>query len=479
MLAPLNILLVTSEARPLVKTGGLADVSSALPAALRELGIDCRLLMPGYPRVMQQCQNLREIGHLDGLPGPSEARLWHGTMPDTGVPVYVLDIPAAYDRPSGPYQDATGTDYADNDWRFACLAHAAMQLCLPKSQLDWHPNLVHCNDWQTALTPAYLHFAGRPAASLMTIHNLAFQGVYPPSSVATTGLPADSFAIEGVEYYGRFSFLKAGLYYADWITTVSPTYAEEIQHEPLGMGMQGLLSLRNRQLSGILNGIDTSDWNPMSDLHLPHNFSQRAIAGKRKTKIALQRELGLEIRAEAPLFAMISRLTYQKGVDWALQVAPGILAQGGQIAILGAGEKEYETALRALAAAHPGKVATIIGYDESLSHRIEAGADLFLMASRFEPCGLNQMYSQRYGTLPIVHATGGLSDTVHAGIDGFSFNEPTAHAFWLAIEQALEAYRDPPRWRKLQKNAMRKDFTWEKSAREYRALYQRLVASNP
>lgn len=477
MLAPLNILLATSEAHPLIKTGGLADVSSALPAALNQLGLDCRLLLPGYPGVMERCRNLKPIAALGGLPQGGEARLWLGAMPDTAVPVYVLDIPAAYARAGGPYQDADGRDYADNAARFAALSHAAMQLCLPGNALGWQPDLLHCNDWQTGLAPAYLHFAGRPVASLITIHNLAFQGVFPPATVAACGLPPESFAISGVEYYGSLSFLKAGLYYADWITTVSPTYAEEIQRTPLGMGMEGLLALRRQRLTGILNGIDTADWNPMSDRHLPHNFNLRAMAGKAKAKAALQKELGLAAQENSPLFAMVSRLTHQKGVDWVLQVAPGILDRGGQLAILGTGEKSHEAALRALATTHPGQVSVVIGYDEGLSHRIEAGADLFLMPSRFEPCGLNQMYSQRYGTLPIVHATGGLSDTVSEGVNGFSFSQPDAHALWLAIERALAAYASPGQWRKLQHHAMSKDFDWENSAHQYLALYRQILAA--
>ncbi len=475
MLRPLKILFATSEVRPLIKTGGLADVSSSLPAALRDLGLDCRLLIPGYPAVMERCGTLSPVADLpDTLLGP--ARLLIGTMPDTGVPVYVLDAPLAYQRPGGPYLDTSGKDHTDNAERFALLSQVAAQLCGPNSPLNWRPDCLHCHDWQTGLAPAYLHFAGRPVPSLTTIHNLAFQGVYSPSLLARLGLPAESFAIHGLEYYGSLSFLKAGLYYSDWITTVSPRYALEIQSEPLGMGMQGLLQQRSHQLTGILNGIDTADWNPSSDLHLAHNFNYRAMAGKRRCKTALQAELGLTQSAEAPLFGVVSRLTHQKGLDWILQIAQGILARGGQIAILGTGEPLLETGFKQLAEQHPQHVAAFIGYDEGLSHRIEAGTDLFLMPSRFEPCGLNQMYSQRYGTLPIVRETGGLADSVTDGVDGFSFIGDTAHALWTTVERALAAWHDRAHWRRLQQTAMRKDTSWEKSAREYAALYEQLVA---
>jgi len=473
----LNALFVTSEARPLIKTGGLADVSSALPAALRELGIDCRILLPGYPQVMDQAKNLRPVARLEGLPGDFAAHLLQGEMPDTRVPVYVLQADYAYRRPGGLYQNANGTDFSDNDWRFALLSHAAMRLCLADSPLDWRPDLLHANDWQTGLTPAYLHFAGRPVPSVITIHNIAFQGIFPPERLADLWLPAESFAVNGVEYYGNLSLLKAGLYYADHIATVSPSYALEIQQEPLGMGMQGLLSDRAAQISGILNGIDTSDWNPTADLHLPAEFSARRLAGKKRCKAALRADLGLENLPDAPLFGVISRLTFQKGLDWVLQIAPGLIDRGVQLAILGKGEADIEAGFTQLAARYPGKVATLIGYDEGLSHRIEAGADVFLMPSRFEPCGLNQMYSQRYGTLPIVHATGGLRDTVNEGVDGFVFAEPTAHALWLAIERALAVWARPQDWKRMQQTAMKKDFSWEPSATAYLDIYRQLVAA--
>lgn len=476
MARSLKILFATSEARPLVKTGGLADVSGALPAALREIGVDCRLLLPGYHPVLAGVKNLEPALNLTNLPGFGPVRLLHGEMPDSGVPVYVVDYPFHYQRPGGPYQDVNGADYPDNAWRFALLSRVAALLTCPLSPLmDWRPDLLHCHDWQTGLAPAYLHFVGCGTPTVMTIHNLAYQGIFPPELVSQLGLPLESFAVEGVEYYGNLSFLKAGVYYADWISTVSPTYALEIQHAPLGMGMQGLLASRTNTLSGILNGIDTADWNPPADLHLPCEYSARGMGGKKHCKRALQEDLNLEDNPQAPLFGMISRLTHQKGVDWVLQVADGIVDQGGQLAFLGQGEATVEQGVRDLAGRHPGKVAAVVGYDEGLSHRIEAGSDLFLMPSRFEPCGLNQMYSQRYGTVPIVHGVGGLKDTVEDEVTGFVFGEPSAHGLWTAVERALAAFADKPHWRRMMLAGMTQDFSWEVSAKEYAALYRKLV----
>ncbi len=471
----MKVLFATPEARPLVKTGGLADVSGALPAALREIGLDCRLLLPGYHPVIAGVVNARERLRLNDLPGYGAVRLLEGQMPDTGVPVYVIDYPWHYQRDGGPYQDASGRDYPDNAWRFALLSRIAALISAPDTPLAWRPDVLHCNDWQTGLAPAYLHFAGGGAPSLMTIHNLAYQGIFPPDLVVPLGLPAASFQVEGVEYYGNFSFLKAGLYYADWISTVSPSYAREIQQSPLGMGMEGLLASRRDRLTGILNGIDMADWNPSSDLHLPCEYSSRALAGKRRCKLALQQDLNLEIQPETPLFGVISRLTYQKGIDWVAAIADRLVAAGAQLVILGKGEAHLEQACHDIAARHPGRVASIIGYDEGLSHRIEAGADVFLMPSRFEPCGLNQMYSQRYGTIPVVFATGGLKDTVEDGVTGFVFTEASPEGLWGAIQRALTVFQDKPAWRRMMLAGMQKDFSWEASANQYAWLYRLLV----
>ena len=478
----MRILFVTSEAAPLIKTGGLADVSGALPAALREIDIDCRLLIPGYPIVMQKLEtSLQLVAQFDNLAGagamPAPARLLLGRMPGADTPIYVLDAPQAYARGGGPYQDANGIDYYDNAQRFALLSRVAARLCATDTPLDWQPEILHCNDWQTGLAPAYLRIAGNMLPSVMTVHNLAYQGIFSPVMLSELNLPPHAFSIEGVEYYGNLSFLKAGLYYANHITTVSPTYAREIQQAPLGMGMQGLLASRRHELTGILNGIDDNEWNPAADPHLHCEFSVRAPAGKKRCKQKLQEELGLESNPDAPLFGMIARMAHQKGLDLVLAVANGIIDRGGQIALLGTGEKSIEAAVRALVVRHPGKVAALIGYNEGLSHRIEAGSDIFLMPSLFEPCGLNQMYSLRYGSVPIVHATGGLRDTVEDGITGFVFEQPTPHALWLAVERALDLYVRKAAWKKLMLAGMNRDFSWRKSALAYQTLYKALLAS--
>ena len=475
----MNILYATSEAAPLIKTGGLADVSGALPAALRKIGIDCRILMPGYPTVMFKLESTRQVAKfdhlLDAAGRPLPARLLLSSMPGSETPIYILDAPRAFARSGGPYADIDGLDYPDNAHRFALLSQVAALLASTDSPLDWHPDILHCNDWQTGLAPAYLRLSGHATPTVMTLHNLAYQGIFPPETALELNLPASAFSIEGTEYYGNLSFLKAGLYYANHITTVSPSYALEIQQPFLGMGMQGLLASRRHQLSGILNGIDTDEWNPSTDPYLPNEFSARALAGKKNCKHKLQLELGLEPLADAPLFGMVARMAHQKGLDLVLAVADGIIDRGGQIALLGTGEKAIEAEVEALVDRHPGKVAALIGYNEGLSHRIEAGSDMFLMPSLFEPCGLNQMYSMRYGSLPIVHATGGLRDTVEDGITGFVFYQPTAHALWLAVERALELYPQKPVWKKLVQTAMNRDFSWEKSALAYQALYRELL----
>jgi starch synthase len=479
----MRILYVASEAAPLIKTGGLADVSGALPAALRKIGIDCRVLIPGYPVVMYKLESTKQVARFDNLldaeAKPLAARLLLSSMPGSETPLYVLDAPSLFARSGGPYQDSEGLDYPDNALRFALLSQVAAMLASDASPIDWQPDILHCNDWQTGLAPAYLRLSGSMTPTVMTVHNLAYQGIFPPETLAEINLPPHSFSIEGTEYYGNLSFLKAGLYYANHITTVSPTYAHEIQQPHLGMGMQGLLASRQHQLSGILNGIDTNEWNPAGDRHLPVEFSARAPAGKKHCKHKLQEELDLEPLADAPLFGMIARMAHQKGLDLVLAVADGIVDRGGQIALLGTGEKAIEIAVRALVARHPGKVAALIGYNEGLSHRIEAGSDVFLMPSLFEPCGLNQMYSLRYGTVPIVHATGGLRDTVEDGITGFVFHQPTPHALWLAIERAFDAYAKKPVWKKLMQTGMSRDFSWEKSALAYQALYLSLLPAQP
>jgi starch synthase len=467
-----------------VKTGGLADVSAALPAALATLGVDARVLLPGYRQALAQLPEYGEIARFAASADLPASRLLRGRMA-SGVPLYLLDCPELYDRSGGPYQDEDGRDWSDNALRFGLLSRAAALLASGGSPLDWQPHLVHCNEWQTGLAPAFLRYAAGPrAATLQTIHNLAFQGIFEPELVAALGLPPESFSPDGIEYYGKLGFLKAGLQFADAITTVSPGYALEIQSEALGFGLQGLLAARKDRLYGILNGIDTGSWNPATDPLIASRYDADTLAAKAGNKRALRQRLGLSPVPDLPLFAVISRLTEQKGLDWLLEIAPQLLALPAQLALLGGGDPALERGFLALAGCHAGQVSATIGFDEALAHLIEAGADAFLMPSRFEPCGMNQMYSQRYGTPPIVRATGGLADTVvdctaatlaDGSASGFVFQQPSATALLAAVERAARVWRDGPAWRALQRNGMAKDFGWETSARRYAAIYARLA----
>ncbi len=480
----MRVLFATSEAAPLVKTGGLADVSGALPAALRQRGVDARLLVPAYRMVRAALPEARVCGALPPLAGLPAAQLLEARA-EGDVPIYLLDCPPLYDRDGGPYQDASGTDWFDNALRFGLLARAAAALGRASSPLKWRPQVVHCNDWQTGLAPAYLHAAhDARAASLITIHNLAFQGIFHASLLPILGLPPETYSIDGLEFHGSISFLKAALSYADAITTVSPTYAREIQSEPLGFGLQGLLTHRAAVLSGILNGIDTEAWDPARDSHIVAQYGPDTLDRKRANKRSLQEFFGLAPDPDVPLVGMVSRFTEQKGIDLVIEAAPRILRLPAQLVLVGTGEHEAEDAARQIAARFPGSAGAFVGYDEALAHRIEAGADIFLMPSRFEPCGMNQMYSQRYGTPPVVRATGGLIDSVvdctpeslaAGAATGFLFMPATGLALLDTVERATKAYRDPPTWRALQATGMGCDFSWRASAARYAEVYKRIA----
>ncbi len=487
----LSVLFITSEAHPLIKTGGLGDISAALPAALRELGVDVRLLIPGYPKVLAGLRYKRKVARFSSLSHFPPFVLWSARLPtgkgaSKGVPIFVIDCPSLYQRNGGPYTDTAGQDWPDNELRFGLLSKIGAILASDASPLIWRPNIVHCNDWQSGLTPAYLHFyQGRKAASLMAIHNLAFQGVFPSSTLTRLGLPNTSFNINGIEYYGGISFLKAGLYYCDRIITVSPTYAKEIQTLPWGFGLQGLLAERRNHISGIVNGIDSTEWDPATDPCLAKNYTVKKIATKGINKRALQQVMGLVVDPDIPLFGMISRHTYQKGCDLLLQVAPSLAKLPAQLVVLGSGEVGLDRELAALEKNHPGRIAVRIGFDETLSHLIEGGADSFLMPSRFEPCGLNQMYSQRYGTPPLVHATGGLLDTVvdctpttlaDGSASGFLFHEMDPGSFLAGIQRVIDSYCNKTTWLRLQRNGMVKDFSWRPSSIAYRDIYLSLLS---
>jgi len=483
----LKILFATSEVAPLIKTGGLADVSGSLPAALRNIGLDVRVIVPGYKQVMDKLTQLKIAATFDNLKGFPTSHLLSGTMAN-GVPLYVLDCAELYHRAGGPYQNLQGVDWPDNALRFGLFSRVAALLGSKTSTLDWHPDLVHCNDWQTGLTPAYLHFDSDTAKSIMCIHNLAFQGIFPADTLSQLQLPPSCFSIEGVEFYGNLSFLKAGLYYADHITTVSPNYAKEIQDEELGSGLQGLLASRRQRLTGILNGIDTDEWDPMSDNYLSRTYSAADMAGKAENKAFLQHKMGLKLSPDIPLLGVVGRFTHQKGLDTLLEIVPLLTRIPVQLAMLGSGDAKLQDSARELSRRFPGQVGVSVGFSEELSHQIEAGADLFIMPSRFEPCGLNQMYSQRYGTPPIVHATGGLVDSVvdctpesigNGTASGFMFSGMTTDKLYSTILRAVSLYRDKNKWERLRSICMDKDFSWEKSAMAYRDVYLKILVGKP
>ncbi len=478
----MKLLFAASEMAPWVKTGGLGDVAGALPDALARTGCEVRILLPAYPSLLRALPRRSLVAHIDPPGGalPS-ARLWRTQLP-SGAQLLLLEAEHLFEREGNPYLGTDGRDWPDNGIRFGLLARVAALLASADSPLTWRPEVLHCNDWQTGLAPAFLHYLhhGRSAASVMTVHNLSFAGLFDHPLLADLGLPSHAFRFDGVEFHGRLSFLKAGLQFADRITTVSPTYAQEILRPEFGYGFEGLLHHRRDRLSGILNGIDTAVWNPATDPALAVHYDAGSLQRKRELRRALQRELGLTARNEAPVLGVISRFTEQKGLDLLLQVADRVVAQGMQLAVLGSGEAWMEQGFRELAARHPGDCAVRIGFDEGLAHRIEAGADLFVMPSRFEPCGLNQMYSLRYGTPPIVRRTGGLADTVidadamrlrDGSANGFVFDEPTAPALSGAIERAAALWKEPSRFTALQRAGMAADFGWATAAQRYLDVY--------
>ena len=477
----LSVLSVVSEIYPLIKTGGLADVAGALPPALAAHGVAMHSLVPGYPVVLRALEGAKEAARFDELWG-GPARLMAGRA--AGLDLFVIDAPHLYARPGDPYRGPDGADWPDNWSRFAALSRVAERIArgiVP----GYLPDVVHAHDWQAGLAPAYLHYTpGRPVGSVLTIHNLAFQGQYPPWLLGRLGLPAAAWSIGGVEYYGGIGYLKAGVQLADRITTVSPSYAEEIQSAAGGMGMDGLLRQRSAVLSGILNGIDTAVWNPAADPLLPAPFERGKLAGRAASKAALQARLGLAADPGAMLIGVVSRLTWQKGMDLLLAALPSLLGQGAQLALLGSGDAGLQQGFVAAAAAHPGRIGVQVGYDEALAHLIQAGADVAAVPSRFEPCGLTQLCALRYGALPLVSRVGGLTDTVidasevavAAGVaTGVMFAPVTLEALEAAIKRTARLWRQQATWRTLQANAMATEVGWERSAGRYAALFRDLA----
>jgi starch synthase len=484
----MKILFSSSEAAPLIKTGGLADVAGSLPAALRAQGHDCRLIIPAYPKAITHSRNLRMVAELH-LPESTEpVRLLQATAGTQATPVYLVDAPPYFDRPGNPYLAPDGFTWPDNADRFALLCRVVVEVAMDRCGLDWKPELVHNNDWQTGLVaPLLIDQHPRPA-TVFTIHNLAYQGVFDRQTFERLRLPPHLWNLDGLEFYDKLSFIKGGIVYSDQINTVSPTYAQETLTARFGCGLHGLLCLRQDQYRGILNGIDYDLWDPRQDPHLVKPYSVARYADKKHNKLALQREFGLPENPHIQLFGYIGRLVEQKGVDLILQVLPGIMDAGAQMVFLGSGNPELEHALEKLSTQYHSRVGVFIGYDEGLSHRIEAGCDCFLMPSRFEPCGLNQIYSLRYGTVPIVRHTGGLADTVvnvtsatlaEGSATGFVFEDPHAESLWQAVELAIDFYHRPDvSWRILATTGMQQDFSWKRSASHYTELYEDAIKTS-
>ena len=487
----MKVLFVTPECYPLVKTGGLADVAGALPLALAPLGVEARVLLPGYPGVREQLTGVRKVAPLPKLFGGA-GTLSTGRTAD-GLNVLLLEAPHLYNRAGGgPYLDAAGNDWPDNHLRFGALSWVGAEIAMGRLG-TWQPDLVHLHDWQAALTAAYLHFEQAPLGeqtvppTLLTIHNLAFQGVFGSDAFGALRLPRaalDPADSDSMEYWGGLSFLKAGVLWSTHLSTVSPTYAREIRTQDQGMGFDGLLRARPDHLTGIANGIDVTVWNPAVDPALTVAYSVRKLPAKATNKTALQMELGLDVRGDAPLFCVVSRLTTQKGLDLLLDALPRLLGCGAQLAVLGSGERGLEDDFRRCAEEHHESVSVTIGYDESLSHRLQAGSDAIIVPSRFEPCGLTQLYGLRYGTLPVVSRVGGLADTVidangaalHDGVaTGFQFSPVDAEQLAAAIERACDLYADAPAWKLVMKRAMTRDVSWASAAAAYVTLYQQLA----
>lgn len=475
----IEVLSITSEAFPLIKTGGLADVAGALPEALGPQGVVMRTLIPGYPAVMDKLERPQVTATLDDLFG-GPARLLAGRA--GGLDILALDAPHLYARPGNPYLSPDGVDWPDNWKRFAALSYVASQISLGLVE-GYHPEMLHAHDWQAGLVPAYVKYGPSDRVrTVLTIHNLAFQGHYGWDIFSQLRLPDHAFG-EGLEYFGGVGYLKAGLMAADAITTVSPTYAREVRTPEFGMALDGLLVARADVLTGILNGIDINAWDPATDANLSRTYSNGTIHLRAENKAALAARFHLE-DGPGPLFGVVSRLTWQKGVDMLLANVDSLVVQGGRLCILGSGEAELENGLRAAAARHPGKVSIIVGYDEGLSHLVQGGADVMLVPSRFEPCGLTQLYGLRYGCIPLVSRVGGLNDTIidaneaaiEAGVaTGVQFAPADATGLADGIRRTIELFADRKAWTKMQRRAMKSDVSWDRSAQKYADLYAKLL----
>ncbi len=475
-----KILFATSEVHPLIKTGGLADVAGSLPKALADLGQEIRLIIPNY-QTLQHNEQPRYICTL--RVDNRDVNILETRLPDSEVMVWLVDYRPFFDHPGNPYVDENGNPWHNIAERFALFCRIVTEVAMDRAYLNWKADIVHCNDWQSGLVPALLSLENSHPATVFTIHNLAYQGLFPSSTFYALNLPGQLWHHDGLEFHDMLSFIKGGLTYADRITTVSPTYAQEIQTPEFGYGLEGLLSHKHEILSGILNGIDLQQWNPETDEHIHTNYSSRTLKQKLLNKSALQERMSLPVDENIPLFGIISRLVAQKGIDLILACLQEMTELPLQFVLLGSGDKSTELKLQDFARLFPEKIAVTIGYNEQLAHQIEAGADIFLMPSRFEPCGLNQMYSQRYGTVPIVRKTGGLADTIKDALPhhiedgsatGVSFNDTTPGALLEAIKRTMILYKSKGIWKQIQRSAMKKDFSWQNSANQYLTLYNEL-----
>ncbi len=486
-MATYRVLFCASEVYPLIKTGGLADVAGSLPHALSKSGHDVRIVIPAYHDVMRKLKHPPKV-LLETRVQQYALRICQSTLPGTRVPVWLIDCPELFDRPGNPYHDEQGQPWPDNAQRFALFCRVIVLLAMNQCGLQWQPHVVHCNDWQTGLVPALLSPDSKRPATIFTIHNLAYQGIFDRATFDELQLPEWYWHFERLEYHEQLSFIKGGLVFADHINTVSPNYAHEIQTAEFGHGLEGLLQHRADRLSGIINGIDTQTWNPGTDDLLAHKFNRQRLPDKQLNKAALQQHFKLPQDNDVLVLSLISRLAEQKGIDILLAIIPELLKQPVQLVILGSGNKSYEQLLQKLARKWPQHIGLHLGYDETLAHLIEGGADAFLMPSRFEPCGLNQMYSQRYGTLPIVAPVGGLLDTVvdtntatlaNNTATGFVMEAVDETALMKAIDRCIDTFAQKEVWQSIMKTAMQQDFSWVKSAEAYSQLYAQAIEHNP
>jgi len=481
----MRVLHAGAEVFPLVKTGGLADVMGALPQALVAQGADVRLVLPGLPAILRGVVRQRTVCEIGPVFGAARVRLMLGVLEHSGVSAYVVDAPYLYQRAGNPYLDAQGLEWGDNLQRFGLLGWVAAHLASGELDPDWAPQLIHAHDWHAAMCCAYVAaHPGAVVATVFTVHNLAYQGLFDASDYGLLGLPARFMAHHALEFHGQLSFMKAGLAYAQRVTTVSPGYAAEIATAEFGFGLDGVIRARGADVSGILNGVDGAVWDPQTDPLIEAAYSSADLQGKTRCKAALQKDMGLANDPDAPLLVIVSRLTSQKGLDLLLQALPALMELGAQLAVQGTGDADQEAAFVQAAQLHPGRVAVRIAYDEALAHRMVAGADMILVPSRFEPCGLTQLYGLRYGTVPVVRRVGGLADTVvdataqalaQGQATGFTFGPATADALAQAVTRAVRLYRQDAAWRGLMRHGMAQDFSWDHAAKDYIALYRKLL----